>query len=87
MAGLGRMHKQRRCTCGRQGRCNLAPDMATLAHPHHHHAPGYGQCKCHGLRKALAYLRLEFQDGRRFDVEGAVRHRNRTRKVRAGHGR
>jgi hypothetical protein len=52
VAGLGRVHEERRRAGGRQRGGDLAADVAALAHAHHDHAAAGRQHHLHGLGKA-----------------------------------
>jgi hypothetical protein len=83
MAGFTGVDKKRRRAGRSQGGGDLAPDVATLAHAHHHHTALAGQAGTHGLNEALALARGQAQQGTGFNLEGLPRHRQRARAVHA----
>jgi len=69
VAGLGRVHEQRWRAGGGQRGGDLAPDVAALAHAHHHNPAAQQQDLLHGPRERVAGARLQPGHGGRFDVE------------------
>ena len=72
MAGLGRVHEQRRRAGGGQGCGDLAGDVAAFAYAHHDHTALHPQRQPQGLHKGRAQVLFQAQHGGGFDVQGFV---------------
>ena len=72
VAGLGRVHEERRRAGRRQRGGDLAADVAALAHAHHDDAAAALQHRLHRAREAFALARRQPQQRARLDLEGAL---------------
>ena len=70
MAGFSGVHKHGGRAGGSQGGCNLAADMATLAHPHHHHTAADTQHHLHHAGKRNIEFCFQALNGSSLNVEG-----------------
>ena len=69
MAGLGRMHEQRRGSGGSQRGRHLAANVAAFAHAHHHHPALHRQHALHRMHKTFRQALPDLLHRRGFDVQ------------------
>ena len=74
VAGLAGVNEERRGAgrCQRGG--DLAADVATLAHAHHHHPAAAGQHRPQRVGKGCPQLALQAEQGLRLDAQGLAGH-------------
>ena len=92
MAGLGGVHKHGGRAGGGQGCRNLASNVATFAHAHHHHAAVDPQHHLHHAGKRTLECRFQALNGGSFNVQGfagqadgALGLKRRCREVKWSH--
>ena len=86
MAGLAGVHEKGWRAGGGQGRGDLAPDVATLAHAHHDDATAAHQHDLARAPEAFALARLQAEQGAGLDVESVARELQRTHRIESGKG-